>query len=273
MVSALSIRALTRRMHAGFSGRFLPFQALTEVSLDVHPGEFVALIGPPGAGKSTLLRCAAGELRPTTGRIAWFGIDARSGIVPQGVVLTREYSPGRSMNTITDALRAHSLVYSLPAEVVETRLAASLECTGLQALRDARCGRLSLSTRRRLAFAFALMLRPRLLLADAVLDEIDARARDDLVELLRTLAHEGTAVLLATREARVAERARRQIALVDGRVSEPDVPAGPASTLILDLSLVRDARGSRCDARASADARHTDWQRHIRTGPMAAPPA
>jgi NitT/TauT family transport system ATP-binding protein len=173
--------------------------ALDDVSLDVYPGEFVALIGPSGCGKSTLLRLIAGLTEPTAGQVCVDGrtpADAQRqrlfGMVFQDPVLL----PWRN---VLDNVR-------LPLDVVERAARrqaedphALLDLVGLGKFERAHIWELSGGMRQRVAIARALLLRPRILLLDEPFGALDEITRQQMnVELLRIWAERHTTAVLVT---------------------------------------------------------------------------
>jgi NitT/TauT family transport system ATP-binding protein len=176
-----------------------PIVALDDVSLDVRPGEFVALIGPSGCGKSTLLRLIAGLIEPSEGRVCVDGSSPAAaqqrrlfGMVFQDPVLL----PWRN---VLDNVR-------LPLDVVDRAARRDaenprelLELVGLGKFGRARVWQLSGGMRQRVAIARALLLRPRILLLDEPFGALDEITRQQMnVELLRIWAERRTTAVLVT---------------------------------------------------------------------------
>ena len=176
-----------------------PIVALDDISFEVRPGEFVALIGPSGCGKSTLLRLIAGLIGPTDGRICVDGgspTQARKrrlfGMVFQDPVLL----PWRN---VLDNVR-------LPLDVVDRAARHDAEdprelihLVGLAKFERAHVWQLSGGMRQRVAIARALLLRPRILLLDEPFGALDEITRQQMnLELLRIWAERRTTAILVT---------------------------------------------------------------------------
>lgn len=209
-----------------------PFRALSIDRLEIPPGAHVGLSGPSGAGKSTLLHLVAGLLAPTEGAVRWgetrldrLGEGARDrwrretvGFVFQDFHLIDELS-----------VRDNVL---LPARFADFRLAAGLaerarrlvERVGL-ADPARRAGRLSRGERQRVAVARALLLSPRLLLADEPTASLDAITAAEVAALLAEVAREaGATLLVAAHDPALLARLDAVHRLVGGRLA---VEAGP----------------------------------------------
>jgi putative ABC transport system ATP-binding protein len=204
-------------------------QALDGASLEVRPGELVAVLGPSGSGKSTLLHCLSGILVPDAGEVRYRGRrldtmsdDRRSrlrrdefGFVFQFGQLVPELS----------ALENVSLPLRLGGQgrrAAAAAAAAWLERLGVPELARRRPGELSGGQQQRVAVARALASGPRVVFADEPTGSLDTVNGELVMELLVQAArHQGTAVVLVTHDHRVAAYAEREVLLRDGRVEAP----------------------------------------------------
>ena len=178
---------------------------LDDVSFTIQPGEFTGLIGPNGAGKTTLLRVVLGLLRPTTGTVL---VDGRplsrhnraAGYVPQKVLLEPDL-PLRARDLVALGLDGHRAGIPLrPAKRAEV-VREMLRAVGADGFADARVGELSGGEQQRVLIAHALISRPRLLLLDEPLANLDIRSSQEIVSLLgRIAAEQQVAVLLSAHE-------------------------------------------------------------------------
>ncbi len=174
-----------------------PLLALDGVSLDVEPGEIVALIGPNGSGKSTLLRAIAGLLTPDRGGVTLDGRPVTEPDPAVGLVFQEpRLLPWRSV--------AANIAYPLelagwPRARRDTRVSELLELVGLEGAAGARPSQLSGGMRQRVALARALALEPRVLLLDEPFSALDALTRERLnVELLDLWARTATTGIVVT---------------------------------------------------------------------------
>ncbi len=180
-------------------------QILDQVSFAVGAGEFTGLIGSNGAGKTTLLRVLLGLLRPTAGRVRVAGQprsrhDHSVGYIPQKVLLDPDL-PMRARDLVALGIDGHRFGIPRPSrtrrQVVEEMLAA----VDAESFADARVGRLSGGEQQRILIAHALVSRPKLLLLDEPLANLDLRASQEIVRLLDWITtDQQIAVLLSAHE-------------------------------------------------------------------------
>jgi phosphonate transport system ATP-binding protein len=223
-----------RAVHAGY-GR-VSRTVLRGVTLQVPPGDAVALLGPSGSGKSTLLRVAAGLLRPSRGEAllrlpaAAPAVDhlraGRVGYIPQhlGLVKSRRVLD----NVLAGALSRAPLLPSLAGDFPPAERRAALEAldaVGLAAKAQDRARHLSGGERQRVAIARALVQRPRLLCADEFVSNLDTANADRVLGLVDDLRRDGVTVLMALHDLDLARaHAHRLVHLREGTVE-----AGPES--------------------------------------------
>jgi NitT/TauT family transport system ATP-binding protein len=173
--------------------------ALSDISLDIADGEFVALVGPSGCGKSTLLRLMAGLLTPTSGALRVFGGPPDKAIEQRAVGFVFQ-------NPVLMPWRSVSANVRLPLEVAgnadangQRRVRELIDLVGLQGFEDARPSQLSGGMRQRAALARALITQPRLLLLDEPFGALDEITRQRMnLELLRIWREVGVTSVLVT---------------------------------------------------------------------------
>jgi zinc/manganese transport system ATP-binding protein len=185
----------------GFSGR----EILREVGFGIRPGEFTGLIGSNGAGKTTLLRVILGLQTPDAGRVLLAG-QPRSrrnpliGYVPQKFSLDPDL-PVRTRDLVGLGLDGHKLGIGWPSRARRALVDEMLEAVGAERFADSRIGQLSGGEQQRALIAHALISRPRLLLLDEPLANLDLRSGYDVVALLAGIAREqGIAILISAHE-------------------------------------------------------------------------
>jgi ABC-type Fe3+/spermidine/putrescine transport system ATPase subunit len=182
---------MTKIRLEGLSRAFGPVWAVREVSLDVREGEFFSLLGPSGCGKTTTLRMVAGLEVPTAGRI-FFGDDEVTTVPPQhrnvGLVF-QSYAVFPTM-TVTENVAYGLRIRKVPQEEIRHRVMQMLEIVGLEALGARMPGQLSGGQLQRVALARALAIRPRVLLLDEPLSNLDAKLRVDVRAEIRRLQRE-----------------------------------------------------------------------------------
>ena len=219
MSAVLQLREVSRTHGAGAT----EVHALRSVSMSVHAGELVAVMGPSGSGKSTLLTLSGGLDQPTSGTVSIEGEDLGA-MGARGRARTRRTSVGyvfQDFNLIP-ALTAVENV-SLPAELdgQASRLAraaarAALEDVGIGDLADRFPDDMSGGQQQRVAIARAVVGERRLILADEPTGALDTETGEDIMRLLRSRCDAGAAGMLVTHEARHAAWADRVVFLRDG---------------------------------------------------------
>jgi zinc/manganese transport system ATP-binding protein len=176
---------------------------LDDVTLSVNPGDFTGLIGSNGAGKTTLLRVILGLQRASGGRVEVApGADRRRpiGYVPQKVLLDPDL-PMRARDLVELGVDGHRFGLPLPSRARRQRVDEILAAVGAESFADSRVGRLSGGEQQRVLIAHALAGRPRLLLLDEPLANLDLRSSHEIVSLLHDICTEqGVAVLLSAHE-------------------------------------------------------------------------
>jgi Cu-processing system ATP-binding protein len=202
MTAALSMRGVRRVLRDGPSHAPRTLHVLRGVDLDVHVGEVVALVGERGAGKTTLLHCAAGTRPVDGGIVRWFGVGdggASHAAPPHGVSLVAEHVAYYPFLVVREALEYFATLRDLPLAARDEAVVTALRTVGLDAHASRRVSVLSASARRRLMLAQGIVARPRLLLIDEPRDPGGQIADAHVAAILRTLADEGLAILVATR--------------------------------------------------------------------------
>ncbi len=200
-------------------------QILDQVSFDVAAGEFTGLIGSNGAGKTTLLRVILGLQAPETGRVLISGGTRRSrsgaiGYVPQKVLLDPDV-PMRARDLIALGLDGQRFGMPLPSRTRRAAVEEMLAAVDAERFADARVGTLSGGEQQRILIAHALIARPRLLLLDEPLANLDLRSGQEIVTLLHRIAVEQRiAVLLSAHEMNpLLPVMDRVVYLADGRAA------------------------------------------------------
>ncbi len=197
--------------------------AVDGLDLTIAPGELFAFLGANGAGKTTTLRMIAGLLRPDSGSIRIFGIDAVAdqaaakritAWLPDEPLLYDKLTPLEYLEFIAG-------LWEVPSALAAARGEELLRRLGLWPHRDTRCEGFSRGMRQKTMLAGALLHDPRLLILDEPLTGLDAAAARDVKDLLQDRVRAGNSILLTTHILDVAERIADRIGIIAaGRLLE-----------------------------------------------------
>ena len=224
---------------AGFRYPGAHSDALSDVSVSIGAGELVAIVGPNGSGKSTLGRILAGA--PTTS-----GLVVREGPAGLGRHRGTALMFQRPETQVLGVTAADDVLWGLPRGE-HPDVSALLARVGLGEFGARETATLSGGELQRLALAAALARSPRLLVADEATAMVDPEGRAGLVDLLRSVADDGTAVAFITHRADETVRADRVITVESGRISTrpastpaaaPRVTTAPLGPPLIRLSAV-----------------------------------
>jgi zinc/manganese transport system ATP-binding protein len=180
-------------------------QVLQNVCFSVRAGEFTGLIGSNGAGKTTLLRVILGLQHPSSGKVLVEGAprprrNRSIGYVPQKVSFDPEM-PLRARDLVALGIDGHRFGIPLPSKQRRDAVDEMLSAVDAERFADVRVGNLSGGEQQRVLIAHALVGRPRLLLLDEPLANLDLRSAQEVVTLLDRVAREQhVAVLISAHE-------------------------------------------------------------------------
>ena len=217
-----------RHIHKTYDeGGKMPVPVLVDVSLTVEEGEYLAIMGPSGSGKSTLMNIIGCLDLPTEGEFYLGGenvltmnenavADLRNrmiGFVFQNFnLLPRE--------TALENVALPLLYAGVPRRERAERARAALESVGLGDRVDFLPTQLSGGQKQRVAIARAMINRPHVLLADEPTGALDTASGKQVMELFEKLNRDGMTVVMITHAPEIAERARRMIRILDGKIAE-----------------------------------------------------
>jgi len=230
----------------GVQQDFGAFPALQNVTLDIAPGELVALLGPSGSGKTTLLRVIAGLNTPNRGRVLFNGEDAtnlrvqdrRVGFVFQNYALFKHMTVS---DNIAYGLRVRPWRERPSRADIKARVQELLSFVQLEGLDKRYPAQLSGGQRQRVALARALAIEPRVLLLDEPFGALDARVRKDLRRWLREVHKRTrlTTVFVTHDQDEAMELADRVVVLNEGRIEQIGTPEElydkPASPFVISF--------------------------------------
>lgn len=223
------------KSHRTPEGEAVPI--LSEVSLRVDAGEFVAITGPSGCGKTTLLNLIGALDRDFTGDIRIAGQDIRR-LSDRQLSAFRNKTVGfvfQQFNLLAPLsalenvlLPSHFDPSGEPRTALRERARKALERVGLGEKLSRRPAQLSGGERQRVAIARALFARPRLVLCDEPTGNLDARTGQAIIDLFRELvAEQAMTLVVVTHETRLSQAAGRVVTLSDHRLRPVDTAAAP----------------------------------------------
>ena len=199
--------------------------ALDDVSLEVKPGEFLAIMGPSGCGKSTLLNILGLIDNPTSGSY-WFRGEDIARCSEEELTLRRRAGVGfvfQSFNLIddlnvTENVEVALLYVGVPRAERRERIAAVLERVDLAHRARHMPKQLSGGQQQRVAVARALVANPKLILADEPTGNLDTANGEAVMEMLTRIMNGGTTIVMVTHSEEHAKRAHRVVNMLDGRL-------------------------------------------------------
>jgi putative ABC transport system ATP-binding protein len=240
-------------IHKIYESGEVPVHAVRGVSLDIHKGEFVALMGASGSGKSTLMNLLGCLDRPTRGTYRLDGIDVselekneladirnqKLGFVFQGFNLLARTTALENVELpmLYGRKRRHS------AKQIRDRAMHCLEIVGLANRADHFPNQLSGGQQQRVAIARGLVNEPQVLLADEPTGNLDSRTSIEVMGVFQRLNEEGISIVMVTHELDIAHFCRRNLILRDGVVVR-DEPVENRSIAANELSKLRAAEAA-----------------------------
>jgi NitT/TauT family transport system ATP-binding protein len=245
-------------------------QAVQDVTLTIHPGEFVALLGASGCGKSTLLNAVAGFLKPTQGQILVDREPVTAPGVDRGMVFQQHaLFPWK---TVEENVAFGLKMRGIPSYERQEQVRTFLHLVGLDGFAQAYPAQLSGGMQQRVGLARVLINQPRVMLMDEPFAALDAQSRVMMQELLLHLWHEvRTTILFVTHDVDEAIFLADRIAIMTARPGrlkqELAVPLPRPRTLemAIDDTFIRLKREALSSIRAETGYTLEDWKRRLRT--------
>jgi energy-coupling factor transport system ATP-binding protein len=217
-------------------------KALQNVNLEIHAGEFVAILGRNGSGKTTLIRHIIGLLQPDEGKV--FVLNKDVAITPTHELARKVgfcfQNPNHQIvsfnvrDEIIFGLKAHNID---PSEF-DTRIRESLEFVNMLDYIDAEVFDLGKGQKQRIALASVLSLRPEILIVDEPTTGQDPRMAQEIFEIINRLNRSGTTIILITHHIELAATyAKRAVVLQEGRIKFD----GSIRKMLMDKELMKDS--------------------------------
>ena len=191
-------------------------RVLSDMSLAVFPGDFMAITGPNGGGRTALLRIMLRLLKPTSGNVI-YGVGLKSnaiGYLPQKNMIDSHFPI-----TVHEVVASGLLAQCLPASQVRDKVGSMLRTVGLTEQANSSIGQLSGGQLQRALLGRAMISEPSLLILDEPLSYIDKRFEHQLYEILASVARTTTIVLVSHEMTAISEMANRHI-IVDNGIHE-----------------------------------------------------
>jgi len=217
----VELKDVKKIFHAGDEA----FAALKGITLDIHAGEFVAVMGPSGSGKSTLLSILGGLSHPTSGTITVDGISLGSLGQNKLSDFRREYLGFvfQSFYLVPYLTAAENVMLPLTIQpglngTARARALEALARVGLDAKANRLPSQLSGGEQERVAIARALVNKPALILADEPTGNLDTKTGNKVLDMLGSLHADGHTIVMVTHSEANAKKAGRIIEIRDGEV-------------------------------------------------------
>lgn len=204
----------------------IPVYAVNNVHLHIERGEFTALVGPSGSGKTTLLNLIGGLDTPDEGSISINGTEITA-MTPNQLIEFRLQNIGfvfQSFNLIPVLTAKENVEFIMQLQGLDKikraeRIETLFKQIGLEDKLNSRPSQLSGGQQQRVAVARALASKPQFVLADEPTANLDSKSAANLLDIMTILnKEENITFIFSTHDARVIERARRVITLVDGQI-------------------------------------------------------
>ncbi len=194
-------------------------RVLENIDMDIHPGDYVAVVGPNGGGKTTLVRLILGLIKPTAGIITVFGqtpssVRHRIGYVPQNVDINRRFPISVREVVMMGNLRAGGRRVRF-TESYRARAHGALETVGMSAYVDRRIGELSGGQRQRVFIARALVSSPEMMILDEPTASIDNKGQKEFYDTLKTLNDNRMTVVVISHDLSVLSPYVKSVACVN----------------------------------------------------------
>lgn len=208
------------------------FKALEDVNLEIHPGEFISIVGKSGAGKSTFLKLIYGEEMPTSGNV-FFDEKPIDGIKRRLIHEHRKKigTVFQDFKLLPKKTAFENVAYALevsgaPREEILEDVPQILDIVGLGNKMEKFPHQLSGGEQQRVAFARALIHKPKIIIADEPTGNLDPISSWEIVQLMMKINEIGTTILLASHDKYVVDKINKRVVVIENGKIVGDCPAG-----------------------------------------------
>lgn len=207
--------------------RFESVLALDNVSFEVAKGEFVFITGPSGAGKTTILKLILGEILPDSGQIIVDGVklnDLAAKEIPfyrQKIGMVFQDFKVLMERTVRENVEVALAVIGLPQDEWEARVVHVLKLVGLEKQINLFPRQLSGGELQRASLARALVVNPKLLLADEPTGNLDWETSDSIMQIFEKISKEGKTIIMATHNEEIIKKYKKRVIHIErGKVTQ-----------------------------------------------------
>lgn len=202
-----------------------PVKALKDISFDVNPGDYIAIMGESGAGKSTLLNIIATLEKANAGEVLLNGQDLNDLTTDEAAKYRREHLGFIFQHfNLLDSLSNRDNIYlplvlaRAPINEMDQRLDPLAQSLGITKIIDRYPSEVSGGQQQRIAIARALITHPDLLLADEPTGALDSNTSNEILHLFDTVNQNGQTIIMVTHSAAAASHAKRTLFIKDGQI-------------------------------------------------------
>jgi ABC-2 type transport system ATP-binding protein len=200
------------------------FEALKDVSVSLPKGKIIGFIGPSGAGKTTLIRSIVGRQKLSAGSITVFGIDAGDKQLRDLVsYMTQEVSVYTDL-TVAENIEYFATMIGMPRKAISEEVNRLLDIVDLVPQKYQLVEKLSGGQKQRVSLAIALIGKPKLMVLDEPTVGLDPLLRDELWNLFRNLANDGTTLIVSSHVMDEAERCDELLLIRNGQILAGGTP-------------------------------------------------
>ncbi len=219
--SIISLQNITKAYKIGED----TYQALKGISLEIHKGEFVAIMGPSGSGKSTTMHIVGALDSPTSGEyllkgknISTYNSDELAYIRNREIGFVFQAFNLLPRTTVYKNVERPMMYAGIPPEEREKRVMECLKLVGIEAKANNMSNAISGGQIQRVAIARSLVMNPAIILADEPTGNLDSKTAHEIMTFFQQLNREGHTIVLITHEDDIAAFAKRIIRLRDGEI-------------------------------------------------------